>query len=137
MTNLHFHRCSRALVAAVLVVSGIAIAAPPVAASIAPSVATTCGPKVSSHQAAPGVGNSATYPASFAGSVTLLQQSKTTLKVKSVSPKSGWLDTVVTGSGTTVHVGFQKSGAAIEQERFWARLNSTGTVITTVLQSCT
>lgn len=139
MTIRYSHRCSRVLIAAAVVVSGIAFAAPHVAASTPTSHATTptCGPKTSSHQPAPGVGHSVTETAASAGSVTLRQQSLTTLKVTSVTPESGWKDTVVTRSGARVHVGFQQVGMPQEQERFWARLNSTGTVVTVVLQSCT
>lgn len=104
---------------------------------VAASTATTCGPKSATHFPAPGVGHGATYTADSAGSVTLLQPSQTTLDVESVSHNSGWKDTVITESGTRVHVGFQRVGAPQEQERFWARLNSTGTIITIVLQSCT
>jgi hypothetical protein len=138
MTIRHSHPSFRALVAAAFVVSGIAFAALPVAASTATHATTpVCGPKISSHHPAPGVGKSATYTANSAGSVTLLQQTQTTLNVKSASPASGWKDTVVTASGTTVHVGFQVVKAPEEQERFWARLNSTGTTISIVIQSCT
>jgi hypothetical protein len=139
LTILHWHRCSRALVATVLVVGGIAFAGPPVAASTATAQASgaTCGTKSISKLAAPGVGKSATVTMPTAGSVTLVQQSTTTLKVKSATPTSGWKDTVITASGKTVHVGFQQVKFDNEQERFWARLNSTGTTITTVLQTCT
>jgi hypothetical protein len=134
----HSHRSSRGAVIAAFVVSGIGFAALPVAASTATHATTpVCGPKMSSHYRAPGVGKSATYTANSAGSVTLVQQTQTTLNVRSASPASGWKDTVVTASGTTVHVGFQVVKAPEEQERFWARLNSTGTVITIVIQSCT
>ncbi len=138
MTIRHSYPVSRVLVTAAFVVSGIAFAALPVGASSATHATTpVCGPKISSHYRAPGVGKSAIYTANSAGSVTLLQQTQTTLNVTSASPASGWKDTVVTASGTTVHVGFQGVKAPEEQERFWARLNSTGTIITIVIQSCT
>jgi hypothetical protein len=139
MVTEHLGRHSRALVAVALVVSGLAFTAAPVAASTgvrhAPN--TTCGPKTATHFAAPGVGQSATYAANSAGTVTMLQQSQTTLSVTSVSPATGWKDSVVTATGTTVHVSFQKVGDPADQERFFARLNSTGTRITIVIQSCT
>ena len=139
MVTEHLRRHSRALVAVALVVSGLAFAAAPVAASTAVQHApnTTCGPKTATHHAAPGVGHSATYAANGAGTVTLLHQSQTTLHVTSVSPATGWKDSVVTATGTTVHVSFQRVGAPEEQERFFARLNSTGTRITIIIQSCT
>jgi hypothetical protein len=135
----HPGRYSRALVAVALVVSGLAFAAAPVAASTAAPRApsTACGPKTATHHTAPGVGHSATYAANSAGTVKMLQQTQTTLSVTSVSPATGWKDSVVTATGTTVHVSFQRVGAPEEQERFWARLNSTGTTITIVIQSCT
>lgn len=139
MTILHMHRYGRALVTVVLVVSGIAFAGPPVAASTATAQVTgaICGTKSISSHPAPGVGTSATFAAAFAGSVTVLQQSTTTLNVTSAKPVSGWKATVITASGTTVHVGFQQVGLDNEQVRFWARLNSTGTTITIVIQTCT
>jgi hypothetical protein len=139
MVTEHLGRSSRALVAVALVVSGLALAAAPVAASTAaPHITnTTCGPKTATHFAAPGVGQSATYAANSAGTVTLLQESLTTLHVTSVSPAAGWKDSVVTATGTKVHVSFQQVGDPQEQERFWARLNSTGTRIAIVIQSCT
>jgi hypothetical protein len=138
VTVLHSHRCSRALVAAVLVLSGIAFAAPLVAASTstAPAAGAICGTKSISKHPAPGVGKSATFAAPSAGSVTV-KQSTTTLKVTSATATSGWKDTVITASGTTVHVGFQMVKFDNEQERFWARLNATGTTITTIVQTCT
>jgi hypothetical protein len=105
--------------------------------STSQATTTTCGVKSTSKHAAPAVGQSATYQVHLAGSVTVLHETLTTLKVTSVKPAAGWLDVVVTASGTKVHVGFQLLGAPLEQERFWARINSTGTVITTVLQTCT
>lgn len=139
MVTEHLGRHTRALVAVVLVVSGSAFAAAPVAASTASlrAPSTSCGPKTTTHHAAPGVGHSATYAADVAGTVTLLQQSQTTLSVTSVSPATGWKDSVVTATGTTVHVSFQRVGDPQDQDRFWGRLNSTGTRITIVIQSCT
>jgi hypothetical protein len=135
----HPQRHTRGLVAVALVVSGLAIAAAPVAASTATQHAqsTTCGPKTATHYTAPGVGQSATYAAHSAGTATLRQQSKTTLSVTSVSPATGWKDSIVTATGMTVHIAFQQVGNPQDQERFWARLNSTGTTVTIVIQSCT
>ncbi len=140
MNIRHFHLGSRALVVAALAVSGIAFAGAPMTASaavVAHTATPQCGPKVATHYQAPGVGVSATYTADSAGSVTLLDQGVGTLKVTHVSHKSKWMDTVITGTGTTIHVGFQGIGAPQEKERFWARLNSSFTVITIVIQSCT
>ncbi len=97
----------------------------------------TCGPKSSTQYPAPGVGLGATFGADSTGSVKLLQPTLTTLDVENVTPISGWKGTVVTETGTRVHVGFQQVGAPEEQVRFWARLSSTGTVITIVTQTCT
>jgi hypothetical protein len=139
LTILHLHRCSRALAAAVLVVGGIALAGPSVAASTATvlAVGATCGTKSITSHPAPGVGKSVTFTAPSAGSVKLLQLTTTTLKVAFATVTSGWKDTVITASGTTVHVGFQQVKWDNEQVRFWARLNATGTTITTVIQTCT
>jgi hypothetical protein len=139
LTILHLHRFSRGLIAAGLVVSAIAFAGPPVAAATAPTLAAgaVCGTKSIAKHAAPGVGKSVTFAASTAGSVTLVQLTTTTLKVTSAIPASGWKATVITATGTTVHVGFQQVGLDNEQVRFWARLNTTGTRITTILQTCT
>jgi hypothetical protein len=139
LTILHLHRCFRALVAAGLVLGGFALAGPPVAASTAATqvAGAVCGTKTISSHAAPGVGKSATFTLPTAGSVTLLEQSPTTLKVTSATPKSGWKDTVITASGKIVHVGFQQVKFDNEQERFWARLNAKGTTITTTVQTCT
>jgi hypothetical protein len=139
MVTEHLGRYTRALVVGAVVVSGLAYAAAPVVASTAALHApnTTCGPKTATHFVAPGVRHSATYEADSAGTVTVLQQSQTTLSVTSVSPAPGWKDSVVTTSGTTVHVSFQNVGNPQDQDRFWARLNSTGTRVTIVIQSCT
>jgi hypothetical protein len=139
LTVMHLHRYSRALIAAALVVSAIAFAGPSVAAATAPTLAAgaVCGTKSIAKHPAPGVGKSATFTAPTAGSVTLVQLTTTTLKVTSAPPLSGWKATVITASGTTVHVGFQMVGMDNEQVRFWARLNTTGTRITTILQTCT
>jgi len=139
LTILHLHRYSRALIATALVVSAIAFAGPPVAAATAPTLAAgaICGTKSVTKHPAPGVGKSATITASTAGSVTVVQLTTTTLKVMSATPASGWKATVITASGTTVHVGFQMVGFDNEQVRFWARLNTTGTRMAVILQTCT
>ncbi len=108
-----------------------------VSTSMTPAVTVTCGPKSITNFAAPGVGRGATYVAGTAGSVKLLQPSLTSLDVESVVPNSTWKGTVVTEKGIRVHVGFQQIGAPEEQVRFWGRLDSTGTVITIVTQTCT
>jgi len=50
---------------------------------------------------------------------------------------AGWKDTILTWAGTRVHVRLQQVGAPQQQERFWARLNTAGTVVNIILQSCT
>lgn len=141
MTIRHSHLPMRAVVAAALLSGAMAFAASPVAASTAGrSAAPVCGPKTVTQHTAPGVGNSATYSVDSAGTITLLEQSTTTLQVTDANSNSGWKDTVITGTGTKVHVGFQRIGAPEEQERAWARLNTTGTpgtIVNLVLQSCT
>jgi hypothetical protein len=144
MTVRHSHPTApfaRALATVAIAVSGFAVAASPVAASSGTRAVTpTCGPKTVTQLTAPGVGNQAEYPVAAAGTVTLLEESTTTLKVTDVDTKSGWKASILTGAGTRVHVGFQQIGAPEEQERFWARLNTLGTpgtVVNAVLQSCT
>jgi hypothetical protein len=86
------------------------------------------------------VGHQALYAVDSAGTVTLLEQSTTTLKVTDADANSGWKEVVITGTAATVHVGFQQVGAPEEQARVWARLNTVGTpgtVVNLVLQSCT
>jgi hypothetical protein len=139
LTVLYLHRFFRALVAGVIVVGGFALAGPPVAASTAaPQLAgAICGTKAILSHAAPGVGKSATFTLPTAGSVTLVEQSTTSLMVTLAKPTSGWKATIITASGTPVHVGFQQVKYDNEQERFWARLNAKGTTITTTIQTCT
>ena len=50
---------------------------------------------------------------------------------------AGWKDTILTWAGTRVHVRLQQVGAPQEHERFWSRLNTAGTVVNIILQSCT
>jgi hypothetical protein len=144
MTLRHSHpfaRYARAFATVAITVSGLAVAASPVAASTATrAIAPICGPKTVTSYPAPGVGNQSEYTVASAGTVTLREQSTTTLTVTDADATSGWKDSVLTGSGTRVHVGFQQIGAPEEQERFWARLNTVGTpgtVVNVVLQSCT
>ena len=139
MTILNLHRCFRTLVGAAVVVGGLALSGPPVAASTAtPQLAgSVCGTKSIVSHAAPGVGKSATFTLPTAGSVVLLQVTTTTLKVSSATPTSGWKDTIIAASGTTVHVGFQMVKLDNEQERFWAHTNAKGTKIITTIQTCT
>jgi hypothetical protein len=137
MTVLQLLRCVRTL-GAVLALAGFAVAAPLAAsASTVQATGAVCGTKTISHVAAPGVGKTATFTLPTAGSVTLVQLSTTTLKVTATAPASGWKATVLTASGTTVHVGFQVVKLDNEQERFWARTNTKGTTITTIVQTCT
>jgi hypothetical protein len=142
MTVWHLHRTVRSMLTGALLLSGMALAAPSVGAAPmgTPTVTPTCGPKTVSQQPSPGVGQQATYAVDGAGTVTLLQQSTSTLKVTDADARSGWKDSVLTRAGTRVHVGFQQIGAPEEQERFWARLNTLGTPgteVILVLQSCT
>jgi hypothetical protein len=142
MTIWHPKPSARVGLAVALLLSGMAVAAPSVAASTTGTHAVNpvCGPKTVSQQPAPGVGQQATYSVDGAGTVTLLEESTTTLKVTDADARSGWKDTVLTRTGTRVHVGFQQIGAPEEQERFWGRLNTLGTPgteVILVLQSCT
>jgi hypothetical protein len=139
MTRGHRQRSFGALISVAIGIGGTLVAATPVAASTATSgaVAVVCGPATSSHYKAPTVGGSASYAAGSAGSVTVLHKRVLTLEVTAVNPNSGWKGTVITAIGQKVHVGFQGTVDPNEQERFWARLDSTGTRITIVDQSCT
>lgn len=142
MARRHVHRTARPLLTMALLFSGMALAASPVGASTGASRAATptCGPKTVTQQAAPGVGHQADYTIGSAGTVTLLEQSTTTLMVTDADANSGWKDVIITSAGTRVHVGFQLVGAPEEQERVWARLNTLGTpgtVVNLVRQSCT
>jgi hypothetical protein len=133
-------RSVRAVIAAAVVVGAMACVATPVGASSKAPSTTTCGPKTVTPHAAPGVGNTETFNVDNAGTVTLLQKSKTTLKVTTAQAASGWKVNVVTsGVSTRPHVGFQQTGVPANQERFWARMNTTGTpgtVINVLIQSC-
>ena len=139
----HPVRSVRAVLAAAVVLGGMALVATPAAASTtAPGASsTTCGAKTVTPHAAPGVGNTATFTVDSAGAVTLLQKSNTELKVTSAQADSGWkVNTVTSGITTKPHVGFQQIGMPANQERFWARLNTNGkpgTVINVIIQSCT
>jgi hypothetical protein len=113
------------------------IAATPAAASSG----ITCGPKSTTNNPAPGKGNTAKFTVGNGGTVTLVQESNTTLRVTSASAKSGWKVNVATSQTSThPHVGFQRLGMPNDQERFWAHLNTTGTpgtVLTVLIESCT
>ena len=139
MTVWNAQRATKTVLSTALLLGGMAFAAAPAGASTGAARAATpvCGPKTVSHQPAPGVGKQATYTVDVAGTVTLLEQSTTTLKVTKAVANAGWKDTIITRAGTRVHVGFQQVGAPEEQERFWARLNTAGTVVNIILQSCT
>jgi hypothetical protein len=95
----------------------------------------TCGAKNISHSVAPGVGKSATVAAATAGTVTLLQNTQTSLQVQAVAPATGWTDKVTIPSGVKVHVGFHASSST-GQLRFDGRLNPAGTTLTIVTVSC-
>lgn len=135
MTALPIRRASRyALVSVCLLVgTGASLGAMPVQAATS---TITCGPKNVSRVAAPGVGKTATLPAASAGSVTVLQSAQANLTVHSVAPASGWRDTVLTASGQRVHVGFSGTPSTNEV-RFYARINSTGTVVSVITVVCT
>ena len=142
MTSANAQRFARTVLTAALLLIGMAWAAAPVGASTAAPRATTptCGPKTVTAHPAPGVGHQALYAVDSAGTVTLLEQSTTTLKVTDADANSGWKEVVITRTGATVHVGFQQVGAPEVQARVWARLNTVGTpgtVVNLVLQSCT
>jgi type IV secretory pathway VirJ component len=137
MTRGHCQRYFGAVIAVAIGIGGTLVGAAPVAASTATSGAVVCGPATSSHYQAPTVGGSASYAAGSAGSVTVLHKRVLTLEVTAVYPNSGWKDTVITAISQKVHVGFQGTVDPNEQERFWARLDSTGTRITIIVQSCT
>jgi hypothetical protein len=127
------------MIASTLAITGLVVTGPFAAASTGGRHFATisCGPKSETHYAAPGTGNHARYGVASVGSVTVLQKSGTTLSVTAVKHAAGWKDTVVTGHGVRVHVGFQKIGEPNDQHRFWARLNSSGTTLTVVIQNCT
>jgi hypothetical protein len=133
---------ARVLVITTVVMSGLAFATSPVAASAVATRAAnpTCGPKMVTQFTAPGVGQQAVYNVRRAGTVTLLEVSTTTLRVTDADAASDWKDTVIVRMGTRVHVGFQQIGAPEEQERFWARLNTVGTpgtIVNIIVQTCT
>jgi hypothetical protein len=138
MTIWHSLRSGRAVVATAVVLGGMALAATPVGATTA--AGPTCGPKTVTAHPAPGIGGQELFTVGSAGTVTLLQESNTTLKVTDADARPGWKVAVITRSSTRPHVGFQGIGAPNKQERFWARMNTLGTpgtVINVVLQSCT
>jgi hypothetical protein len=141
MTMWKAQRATKTVLSGAVLLGAMAFAASPVGAATASHAATpVCGPKTVTQQPSPGVGKQATYSVDAAGTVTLLEQSTTTLKVTDADANAGWTATILTASGTKVHVGFQQVGAPEEQERFWARLNTKGTPGTEailVLQSCT
>ena len=142
MTIRDARLATKTTITAALLLTGMALAPSPVGASTVSqgALSTTCGPKSVTQQPAPGVGKEATYTVDSAGTVTLFQDSTTKLKVTNVAADAGWKDVVITPAGTRPHVGFQRIGLPNDQERFWARLNTTGTpgtVMNVVLQSCT
>ena len=143
MSLWHPYRSGRAVLATTVVLGAMGLAATPVGASTAARSASgiTCGPKTVTPHPAPGVGNTERFTVGNGGTVTLLQESNTTLKVTSARAKQGWKVNVVTnGISTRPHVGFQRIGVPADQDRFWARMNTAGTpgtVINVVIQACT
>jgi hypothetical protein len=143
MSLWHPLRSGRAVLATTVVLGAMAVAATPVGASTtAPGASLiTCGSKTVTPHPAPGVGNTEQFTVGSGGTVTLLQETNTTLKVTSARAAQGWKVNVVTnGTSTRPHVGFQRIGVPADQERFWARMNTAGTpgtVINVVIQSCT
>lgn len=106
------------------------------AAPTAPTAPATlaCGAKQVTHVPAPGPKRSETFSASVAGEVKLLETDTDTLSVLSVTPSSGWTDTVKVASGSTVRLTF--FGPPQEQVRFIGRLNSTATRLTVTVVRC-
>jgi hypothetical protein len=138
MTMWHPYRSGRALLIGAVVLSGMAFAATPVGASTA--AGPKCGPKTVTAHPAPGIGGQELFTVGSGGTVTLLQESNTTLKVTDADARPGWKVAVITRSSTRPHVGFQGIGKPDNQERFWARMNTRGTpgtVVNVVIQSCT
>ena len=143
MSLFHSLRPVRAVLATAVVLGAMGLVATPAGASTTATGATgtTCGAKTVTPHPAPGVGKTATFTVDSGGTVTLLQKSNTELKVTSAQADTGWkVNMVTSGITTRPHVGFQQIGMPANQERFWARLNTTGkpgTVINVVIQSCT
>jgi hypothetical protein len=127
------------LLAVAVVLGSMTIAATPAAASTASGI--TCGPKSTTTNPAPGIGSQASFSVGNGGTVTLVQESNTTLRVTSTNAKSGWKVNVATSQRSThPQVGFQRLGMPNDQERFRAHLNTKGTpgtVLTVVIESCT
>ncbi len=92
-----------------------------------------CGGKISAHDAAPGIGNTATYPADSAGDVTLRQTSERRVIVVNVAPTAGWTSDQKDGGGP-VRVWFHSPPHY--QVRFTGRLDSTGRKLTVVVVVC-
>jgi hypothetical protein len=133
-------RSAQTVLAITVALGGMAVAVTPAAAASGAS-GITCGPKSTTNNPAPGIGSQAKFTVGDGGTVTLLQESNTTLRVTSANAKSGWKVNVATSQTSThPHVGFQRLGMPNDQERFWAHLNTKGTpgtVLTTVIESCT
>jgi hypothetical protein len=140
MTISQPFRTLRSILAMAVVLGGMTIAATPAVASTTAS-GITCGPKSTTNHPAPGIDNQASFAVGNGGTVTLVQESKTTLRVTNAQAKSGWKVNVATSqTSTRPHVGFQRIGMPNDQERFWAHMNTKGTpgtVLTVVIESCT
>src|ERR1700722_5013660 len=88
MTIWQPFKSARTVVAIAVVLGGMTIAATPAAASTtAPGI--TCGPKSTTNNPAPGHGNQASFPVGNGGTVTLVQESNTTLRVTDAKAASG------------------------------------------------
>jgi hypothetical protein len=139
MTIWQSFRSAPVVLALAGALGGMTIAATPAAASTASGI--TCGPKSTTSQAAPGIGHQASFPVGNGGTVTLVQESNTTLRVTDAHADSGWKVNVATSQASAhPHVGFQRIGMPNDQERFWAHMNTKGTpgtVLTEVIESCT
>ena len=136
MTSFRFRIAGSVAAGAAAGALALAGASAPAGAAASIHGTVTCGTKSATRYAAPGVGKTATYQAATSGSVTVLQSATATLTVQSVTPAAGWTDTVRTSSGAKVDVIF-RSKSPLAQERFTARVNSTGSKITVILVSCT
>ena len=124
-----------ALVVAIEVL-GLGVGVTAHAASSVPATPTAlaCGAKQVSHVPAPGPKSSEAFSAGVAGEVKLLETDTDTLTVLSVTPSSGWTDTVKVGSGSSVRVTF--FGQPQEQVRFVGRLNPTTSRLTVTVVRC-
>jgi hypothetical protein len=94
----------------------------------------SCAAKQITHIAAPGIHRSATFPAGYAGEVKVLETGDLTLKVQSVTARTGWRYVVKVAEGTAVRVNF--FGTHQRQVRFVARLNPSTSRLTVSVVRC-